>query len=126
MKSQQNSQKVRDMMDYMEIVNTIRSGNKVKFDKISGIQLFMLLRDKVIKNIEVKEIGIFELNFVPVEEDEMEIEPLRLNEKNCFSFLSASKFLSDLVKQYESTHKVPYVAIEDEAYELYIEKLESK
>ena len=113
-------------MDYMEIVNTIRSGAKAKATDISGIQLFMLLRDRVIKQIEVREIGTFELNFVPIDEDEMEVEPLRLNEKNCSSFFSAGKFIKDLVKQYKSTHKVLCVAIEDETYELYIEELESK
>lgn len=112
-------------MDYMEIVNIIRSGDKVKSDNVSGIQLFMLLRDKVIKQIEVKKIGTFELNFVPVEEDDIPVEPLRLNQDNCFSFFTAGRFIKDLVKQYKSTHKVLYVAIEDETYELYIEELES-
>ena len=113
-------------MEYMDIVNIIRSGDKVKTDNVSGIQLFMLLRDRVIKQIEVKEIGTFELNFVPVEEDDIPIEPLRLNNDNCFSFFTAGTFLSDLVKQYKSGQKTLYVAIEDETYELYIEELESK
>ena len=126
MKLQQNSQKVRDMMDYMEIVNIIRSGAKAKATDISGIQLFMLLRDRVIKQIEVKEIGTFELNFVPVEEDDIPFKPLRLNQDNCFSFFTAGRFIKDLVKQYKSGQKTLYVAIEDETYELYIEELESK
>ena len=126
MKLQQNSQKVRDMMDYMEIVDTIRNGNKVKAEQISGIQLFMLLRDKVIKNIEVRGFGIVELNFVPVDEDDIPVEPLRLNKDNCFSFVTASRFVKDLVEQYKSAHKILYVAIEDETYELYIEELERK
>lgn len=125
MKLQQNSQKVRDMMEYMDIVNTIKSGAKVKSTDVSGIQLFMLLRDKVIKQIAVKEIGTFELNFVPVEEDDIPVEPLRLNKDNCFSFVTASKFIKDLIEQYKSTHKILYVAIEDETYKLYIEELES-
>lgn len=112
-------------MDYMEIVNTIKSGNKAKAEEISGIQLFMLLRDRIIKQIEVKKTGTFELNFVPVEEDDIPVKPLRVNKDNCFSFFTASRFISDLVKQYKSTHKVLYVVIEDEAYELYIEELES-
>lgn len=111
-------------MDYMEIVNTIRSGAKAKATDISGIQLFMLLRDKVIKQIEVKKIGTFELNFVPVEEDDIPVEPLQLNQDNCFSFFTAGRFIKDLVKQYKSGQKILYVAIEDETYELYIEELE--
>lgn len=125
MKLQQNSQKVRDIMDYMEIVNTIRSGDKVKSDNVSGIQLFMLLRDKVINNIKVRGFGVFELNFIPVEEDDIPVEPLRLNKDNCFSFFTAGRFIKDLVKQYKSGQKILYVAIEDEIYELYIEELES-
>ena len=113
-------------MDYMEIVNIIRSGDKIKADNVSGLQLFMLLRDRVIKQIEVKKIGTFELNFVPVEEEDIPVEPLRLNNDNCSNFFTAGAFLSDLVKQYKSGHKILYVAIEDEIYELYIEELESK
>lgn len=125
MKLQQNSQKVRDMMEYMDIVNTLKSGAEVKSTDVSGIQLFMLLRDKVIKQIAVKEIGTFELNFVPVEEDDIPVEPLRLNQDNCFSFFTAGRFIKDLVKQYKSGQKIFYVAIEDEIYKLYIEELES-
>ena len=113
------------MMEYMDIVNTIRSGNKVNSDDVSGIQLFMLLRDKVIKNINVRRFGVFELNFVPVEENDIPVEPLRLNKDNCFSFFTASRFLKVFVEQYKSTHKVLYVAIEDETFQLYIEELES-
>jgi hypothetical protein len=112
-------------MDYMEIVNTIRSGDKVNSDDVSGIQLFMLLRDRVIKQIEVKKIGIFELNFVPVEEDDILVRPLRLNKDNCFSFFTAGTFIKDLVKQYKRGQKNLYVAIEDETFQLYIEELES-
>lgn len=112
-------------MEYMDIVNTIRSGDKVNSKDVSGIQLFMLLRDKVINNIKVRGFGVFELNFVPVEEDDIQVEPLRLNKDNCFGFFTAGRFLKDLVKQYKSTHKVLYVAIEDETFQLYIEELES-
>ena len=112
-------------MEYMDIVNTIRSGDKVKSDNVSGIQLFMLLRDKVIKDIKVRGFGVFELNFVPVEEDDISVEPCRLNEDNCFSFFTAGKFLKDFIKQYRRGEKFIYVAIEDETFQLYIEELES-
>lgn len=125
MKLQQNSQKVRDMMDYMEIVDIIRSGNKVNSDNVSGIQLFMLLRDGIIKNIKVKKIGTFEFNFVPVEEDNIPVEPLRLNKDNCFRFFTANTFIKELIQQYRRGDKSIYVAIEDETFQLYIEELES-
>jgi len=112
-------------MEYMDIVNTIRSGNKVNSDNVSGIQLFMLLRDKVIKNINVRGSGVFELNFIPVEEDDILVEPLRINKDNCVRFFTASTFISDLVKQYKRGQKNLYVAIEDETFQLYIEDLES-
>lgn len=113
------------MMDYIEIVDTIRSGTKVKATDVSGLQLFMLLRDRVIKQIEVREFGMFELNFVPVDEDEMDAKPLRLNEVNCRTFLQAGDYIKFLVKQYRHGVKSIYVAIEDEPFQLYIEELES-
>lgn len=112
-------------MDYMKIVDTIKSGNKVKSDDVSGIQLFMLLRDKVIKDVKVRKFGTFEFNFVPVEEDDISVEPCRLNKDNCFSFFIAGKFLKGFIKQYRRGEKSIYVAIEDETFQLYIEELES-
>lgn len=125
MKLQQNNQKVRDMMDYMEIVDTIKSGNKVKSDNVSGIQLFMLLRDKVIKDVKVRKFGTFEFNFVPVEEEDIAIKPLQLNKDNCFSFFTAGTFIKEIIKQYRRGDKSIYVTIEDETFQLYIEELES-
>lgn len=113
------------MMEYMDIVNTIRSGAEVKSTDVSGIQLFMLLRDKVVKNLEVSEVGIFEFNFVPVNEDEMDARPLRLNKVNCRNFSQAGDYIKFLVRQYKHGEKSIYVAIEDETFQLYIEELES-
>lgn len=112
-------------MDYMEIVNTIRNGDKVNSDNVSGIQLFMLLRDRVIKNVKVHKFGTFELNFIPVEEDNIPVEPLRLNKDNCFRFFAANTFIKELIQQYRRGDKSIYVAIEDETFQLYIEELES-
>ena len=113
------------MMDYIEIVNIIKSGGRVRTTDVSGIQLFMLLRDHVVEPLKISKIGTFELNFVPMDEAEMEVEPLRLNEDNCSNFFTAGVRLKELVKQYKNGDKVLYVAIEDETYELYVEELES-
>ena len=109
------------MYTYNELVEKIQNQEPVACKDISGVQVFMLLHDRVVKSVK-NHNTIYELNFLPV--DYNVEETLRINEQTCPTYSSCGKMIDYIVKQFKK-HLPIYIELEDELYEIIVEVLVS-
>ena len=110
------------MYTYNELVEKIQKQEPVSFKEISGVQVFMLLHDRVVKSVNNYNT-IYELNFLPIEYSVKETI-IYINEKTCPTYSSCGRIIDSIINQFKK-HLPIYVELEDELYEIIVEVLVS-
>ena len=114
-------------MEYSEIVRKLQANERIDISMISGVQMFMLLHDKILNRINYKSKGVFEFNFIPVEENEEDWSKstVIINDKTCPNIKEAENIVKSLIDNYIMGLEVICINLDSEAYKLVIEILES-
>jgi len=110
------------MYTYSELVEKIQKQEPVSFKEISGVQVFMLLHDRVVKSVNNYNT-IYELNFLPADYSVKETI-IHINEMTCPTYSSCGRVIDSIINQFKK-HLPIYIMLEDELYELVVEVLES-
>ena len=111
-------------MNYSDIVNKLRNNEEINCSEVNGIQLIMLLQDREIKNIQMADGSIYEVNFIPAKYDEYTLYH-ELNEQNYPDFEAVANFFKWVVKGYKEGIKT-FIKFEDEYFEIILDLLETK
>ena len=106
-------------MEYEELVKKIQSKEKVTYGEITGVQLFMLLRDGIIKTINYRN-AVYEMNFIPIT---YTYRPIEINNSNCSTIREAEKIITEIINSV--AHKKVYLQIEEKYYHIILEILEN-
>ena len=109
-----------------ELKTRIQNGERVPANIVSGIQIFMLLRDKIIETIKYNSY-LYEMNFVPAHED---INILRhiayhITEESYPDVDSFNIWFKSFITFGTETNDTIFINLEGEYYEIILEVVES-
>lgn len=107
-------------MIYEEIIDRIKNHGKINASDVTGVQIFMLIHDKIIKNITDSK-GEYEFNFVPIDTEE---EFCEINEKTCPDNDAFCRLSRQFVARAKDNLPI-YVRMCGEDFELIIEVVET-
>jgi len=108
-------------MTYTEVVNKLRSNERVYPRDVKGYWMFYLLQDREIKNIQCRH-KLYEVNFIPVAPCSSGVYVI--NECTCPDWSDALSIMNIIITAIEDgLHG--YVVIDEEYFEVKLEVLET-
>ncbi len=109
-------------MDYNEIMGKVKAKQFVPVDKITGEQMFMLMRDQVINN--VRAFGtLYEINMIPI--DYYPASCIIINDNTCPTFRECEKIINKMLQYYKNQQSIN-IELENEWFHIEIDILETE
>lgn len=108
-------------MTYTEVVNKLRSKERIFTKDVKGYWMFYLLLDRELKNIQCRH-KTYEVNFIPVESCDSGV--FVINERTCPDWTDACSIMDTIIKAIEDgLHR--YVVVDEEYFEIKLEVMET-
>lgn len=107
-------------MDYSEVVRKFKDKEPVHSTDINGVQIFMLLHDRLIKTVRLGST-LYEVNFIPMDYGMNSM--LYINLATCQDYNDANTIFKRMITLYKN-HEPIYINLEEEYFEIKLEILE--
>ena len=108
-------------MTYTEVVNKLRSNERVRCEDVKGYWMFYLLLDREVKNIQCRH-KTYEVNFIPAVPCSSGV--FVINERTCPDWGDALSIMDTIINAIEDgLHR--YVVVDEEYFEVKLEVMET-
>lgn len=109
-------------MKYEDLIKKLENKETISSDDVTGCQVFMLLHDHVLKNVDMSG-NIYELNFLPI--DEIPCDYIKMTEEEYGTYYSIRGVMEFIITR-ASNDKPVFMCLNNEYFELKVEVLETR
>lgn len=110
-------------MTLEEIKIKLENNERLFSSEITGVQLFMLLHDRIIKNLSYNSY-VYQMHFIPVEEENTFYSAYTINNVSCSNALQAQYLIGEFISDSKLGNAI-FINLEGEYYEIILEVVES-
>ena len=109
-------------MKYEEIAEKLKKKQMIMSSDVSGMQVFMLLHDRLVKNVKYHD-ELYEINFIPMEEP-MDTT-IRIDDKLYPKYRDVDKVFKLIIDLYKKDEPA-YIDLDGEYYQIILDILETE
>jgi hypothetical protein len=110
-------------MTLEEIKIKVKNHEKLSLNEVTGVQVFMLLHDRLIKDFSYHSY-VYQMHFIPVEEENTFYSAYIIDDTSCSDGVQAKRLIAEFVSNFTLGNAI-FINLEGKHYEIILEVVES-